>query len=329
MKTIKIFPDIPDNIDVKCISQNRALISAYPFETGYAITLAHPLRRLMMSSSVGYAIIGININGISHEFDSVKGMVEDVSLFLLNLRKIRFNVKNTDDVNITLDYSFSGDKIIMGADFNNDVVDVVNPDIYICTINDDVNMELSIMISKGIGYVPSEDIRHLIPDTFIPVDAYFTPVKKVIYDIENVLVRDDPTFEKIVFDIETDGRITAVDAFKHSVLIMNKQMSIFNRELNILDSSSGANHDTGEIKILLQPLDALNLSARCYNCLNKMNLKYVGELVLMKDIELKNIKSLGKKSYDEIVDKIKSIGYEIGAKLPDNVVNVLVSKFSK
>lgn len=330
MKTIKTFPFVPTNIDVQQITPNRAKISAYPFETGYAITLAHPIRRLLMSSSVGYSVVGIKIDGVTHEFDSIRGVTEDVSLFIINLRKLQFKIKDPEETNVVVNYSFSGEKILLGSDLKTDKVDIINPDTYIATINDDTKIDFSLIINKGIGYVSSEDIRGTILDTFIPIDAYFTPVKKIVYEIENILVKDDPTFEKVIFDIETDGRISAIEAFKYAISIMSKQMSIFDKELNILDGSTKSiEQEPTEAKILFQKLDTLNLSARCSNCFDKIGLKYIGELVLMEENELKNIKNLGKRSYDEIADKLKEIGYQVGAKLPNNVKDLLHKKFNK
>lgn len=330
MKTIKSFPFVPTNIDVEAISPNRAKISAYPFETGYGITIAHPIRRLLMSSSVGYAIIGIKIDGVMHEFDSIRGITEDVSLFIINLRKLQFVIKNPDSNQVVVNYSFSGEKVLLGNDLKNDEVDVINSDVYLATINGDAKISFSLIINKGIGYVASEDIRGMILDSFIPVDAYFTPVKNVVYEIENVLVKDDPTFEKVVFDIETDGRITAIEAFKNAMSIMDSQLNIFKTELKISSNTiKEAEPEASENKILFQKIDSLNFSARCSNCLDKKGLKYIGELVLMKESELKEIKNLGKRSYDEIVEKLKEIGYQVGENLPNSVREMILKKLNK
>lgn len=330
MKTIKTFPFVPQNIDVEAVSPNRAKISAYPFETGYGITIAHPIRRLLMSSSVGYAIIGIKIEGVTHEFDSIRGITEDVSLFIINLRKLQFVIKKPDVNQVVVNYTFSGEKILLGNDLKNDEVDIINSDVYLATINNDAKIQFSLIINKGIGYVASEDIRGTILESFIPVDAYFTPVKNVTYEIENVLVKDDPTFEKVVFDIETDGRLSAIDAFKHAMEIMDSQLSIFRNELKISSGTAKeVEPEANENKILFQKIDSLNFSARCSNCLDKKGLKYIGELVLMKESELKDIKNLGKRSYDEIVDKLKEIGYQVGASLPSSVRETIMKKISK
>lgn len=330
MKTIKISPFVPQNIEVEALAPNRAKISAYPFETGYGITIAHPIRRLLMSSSVGYAIIGIKIDGVSHEFDSIRGITEDVSLFIINLRKLQFVIKNPDANQVVVNYSFSGEKVLLGNDLRNDEVDIINSDTYLATINDDAKINFSLIINKGIGYVTSEDIRGTILDGFIPIDAYFSPVKNVVYDIENVLVKDDPTFEKVIFDIETDGRLSAVDAFKNAMSIMDTQLNIFKSELKISTASpKEAEPEAQENKILFQKIETLNFSARCSNCLDKKGIRYIGELVLMKESELKDIKNLGKRSYDEIVDKLKEIGYEVGTTLPNSVKEALAKKLNK
>ncbi|MDE6886961.1 MAG: DNA-directed RNA polymerase subunit alpha [Helicobacteraceae bacterium] len=324
MKTIKTFPFVPTNIDVQQEVPNKARISAYPFETGYGITLAHPIRRLLMSSSVGYAVIGIKIDGVTHEFDSIRGITEDVSLFIINLRKLHFVIKNEQQTSVVVNYSFSGGKILLGSDLKNNEIDVMNPEVYLATINDDAKIEFSLIINKGIGYVTSEDIRGTILDSFIPIDAYFTPVKKVTYEIENVLVKDDPTFEKVIFDIETDGRVNAVDAFKNAMQIMDSQMAIFKSKLEIQSVAiQDIEPESSENKILFQKIDTLNFSARCSNCLDKKGVKYIGELVLMKESDIKAIKNLGKRSYDEIVEKLRDIGYDIGAKLPNSIKDLL------
>ena len=321
MKTIKIFPSIPDSMDVKYFSQNRVSISVYPFEAGYGITLAHPIRRLVLSSSVGYAITGIKVDNVLHEFDSIRGITEDIALFIINLKKLRFNVKkDVNETSITASYSFSGDKVLTGLDLETDKLSVINRDVYISTIGSNSTINFSIILNKGMGYMSSDDIRTMIPDMFIPVDAFFTPIKSITYNIENILIKDDPNYERVIFDIETDGRINPVDAFMEAISAMQRQMSIFDKGIDASNlETAGGGCYSEDSKILLQPIDMLNLSARCFNCLDKVRIRYIGELVLMSDTDLRNIKNLGKKSYDEIVDRIHSIGYNIGDTIPSNI----------
>ncbi len=328
MKNIKTSPHVPTKIEVKESGTNSVQIAAYPFEAGYAITLAHPLRRLLLGSSVGFAPIALKIEGVAHEFDSIRGVVEDVSHLIVNLKMIRFKVKDESE-EVRVDYQFVGPKVITGSELSNDIIEVVTPDIHLATINEDAVLNFSIVVRKGIGYVPSEDIRGVIPEGFMPLDAYFTPVTNVTYETENILVEDDPNFEKVIFNIQTDGQIEPLTAFKNALSVMHRQMAIFNSELNIeVPEIDNGDDDRPEIKTLLQPIDSLNFSARCFNCLDRSGIKHLGELVLLSEDKIKNIKNLGKKSLDEITAKLEELGYPIGKELPDDLLVLLKKKFS-
>ncbi|MCX2717329.1 DNA-directed RNA polymerase subunit alpha [Helicobacter sp. MIT 21-1697] len=330
MNMIKIEPYIPTDISIEEVSTNRIKISVYPFESGYAITLAHPIRRLLLSSSVGYAPIALRIQGVTHEFDSIRGIVEDVSHFITNLKNIRFLIKDKESDNVQLHYEFKGPMVLSANELVNDMVGIVNPEAYLATINENASLSFSLIVQKGIGYVPSESIRGKISEDYIPLDAYFTPVKKAVYEIENVLVEDNPNYEKIVFDIETDGQIEPITAFKEAIAIMHKQMSIFGVDLSAASNSArNISEDSGELKTLMIKIDTLSLSARCFNCLDRSGLKYVGELVIMSENELKNIKNMGKKSYDEIAEKLYELGYPVGGEIADDILLMLNRKLAK
>lgn len=331
MKKIKTSPHIPTRIEVSEVdkNKNRVRIAAYPFEFGYAITIAHPLRRLVLSSTAGFAPTAIKVAGIEHEFDSIRGMNEDISHFIVNLKKIRFKI-NGDSNKVIVNYKFTGPKIVSGSDLNNDEVSIVSPDIQIATINEDAVLQFSLLIQKGIGYVPSEETRNAAPDGYIPMDAYFTPVVRAVYSIENVLLEDDPNFEKIIFDIETDGQVEPLAAFKNALGTMHKQLGIFSSELNVQISELGGDDDDfPEIKPLLQHIDSLNFSARCFNCLDRANIRQLGELVLLSEDQIKGIKNLGKKSLDEITAKLDELGYPVGRELPADLHAALKKKFGK
>lgn len=330
MNMIKVEPYIPTDISIEEISANRIKINAYPFESGYAITLAHPIRRLLLSSSVGYAPTALKIQGVSHEFDSIRGIVEDVSHFISNLKNIRFLIKDKESDNVQLHYEFKGPMVLNASELANDLVGIVNPNAYLATINENAAISFSLIVQKGIGYVPSESIRGTIAEDYIPLDAYFTPVKKAVYEIENVLVEDNPNYEKIVFDIETDGQIEPLTAFKEAIAIMHKQMSIFGVDLSeTTNNTKNVAEDSGELKTLMIKVDTLNLSARCFNCLDRSGLKYVGELVIMSESELKNIKNMGKKSYEEIAEKLEELGYPVGGEIAEDVLQLLNRKLAK
>ncbi len=329
MKKFADTPFLPTEVEIEAISDNEAKISAYPFESGFAITLAHPLRRLLLSSSVGYAPIAVKIEGASHEFDSLRGMLEDIAIFIINLKNIKFKI-NGDEEQVVVEYSFDGPKEIKGEDLVNSDVEVVSPDVHLATINSDCNLTFSVIIQRGIGYMPSEDIRDIVSSDYIPLDAFFTPVKKVVYDIEKMLVEDNPNYEKAVFTVQTNGQITPITAFKEAVSVMYSQMSVFNKVFDLSEVTvNDAGEEPVELKDLVVKIDDLNLSARSFNSLDRAGLKFLGELVLMSEVEVKNIKNLGKKSFDEIAEKLDSLGFPIENTLPENVASALRRKLEQ
>lgn len=320
MRTITTSANTPTQFSIDNINETTAKISAWPFEIGYGITLAHPLRRLLFASTVGFAPTALHIEGVSHEFDSLRGMLEDVTLFIINLKKLRFKLKNDADKEM-ISFKFKGPKEIHGSDLNGDIVEVVNGESYLATINEDIELEFTLIIEKGIGYVPSEEIRNLIPDiSYIALDAFFTPVREAVYDIEKVLFEDNPDYEKVVFTITTDGQITPEKAFENALEAMYKQLSVFDKITNagaILKKQQAA--DELENQKLLQNVTDLNLSARSFNCLEKADVRYIGELALMSVTELSSLKNLGKKSLEEIKSVMESIGLPVGtSKFSDN-----------
>jgi len=289
MNNIKATPLTPQDFVVEQISENEANIIAYPFETGYAVSLAHPLRRFLLSSSVGYAPVAVKIEGAKHEFDSVRGMLEDISDFIINLKGIRFKL-NHDNTEAEVNYSFVGPCEIKGKDLENEDVSIVTPESFLATLNEDATLNFTIKIYQGIGYVPSEDIRDEFSDDYIVLDAFFTPVKRATYKIEKMLVDDNPNFERVILNILTDGQVSPLDAFRNSLNVMHSQ------------------------------------SARSYNCLNRSDIKMIGEIVLMSENDLKNVKNLGKKSFEEILEKVEEFGFAVGYDLSTELKNALIKK---
>jgi DNA-directed RNA polymerase subunit alpha len=327
MKKIKTSPLLPKEFVVEQISPNEANIIAYPFETGYAVSIAHPIRRFLLSSSVGFAPIGIKIEGAKHEFDSVRGMLEDISDFIINLKGIRFKLKNglkEKEIN----YTFAGPCEINGSDLEDDDVEVVTPNGFLATLNEDATLNFSIKIHQGIGYMPSEDIRDMLSEGYIALDAYFTPVRRATYAIENILVEDNPNFEKVIINIVTDGQISPVDAFKNSLEVMYAQMAVFNSEVSIKTANAvvESSDEHPELKRLGARIEELGLSARSFNCLDRSNIKHIGEIVMMSQNDLKEVKNLGKKSFEEILEKINEFGYAVGQELADDLIVAIKKK---
>jgi DNA-directed RNA polymerase subunit alpha len=254
-------------------------------------------------------------------------MHEDVAVFIINLKNIRFKIKDESD-RVELKYSFSGHKEVTAQDLNNDQIEVVNGDLPLATLNEDAELNFTVVISKGIGYVPSEDLRDDVAADSIALDAFFTPVRKANYKIEPVLVDDHPNFEKITFYIETDAQIGPVEAFTNALEVMNKQLSVFNGVLDVDISVTPVKRspDDSELKPFMQTVDSLGLSARSFNSLDRAGLKFLGELVLMSENEIKNIKNLGKKSLDEINECLVENGFGSDFELADVTRANLVKK---
>jgi DNA-directed RNA polymerase subunit alpha len=331
MKKFVDTPFLPTEVEIEQITDTKAKITAYPFESGYAITLAHPLRRLLMSSSVGYAPIAVKIDGAKHEFDSIRGMLEDIALFMINLKNLRFKIKGDQD-QLEVKYTFSDAKEIKGSDLENTDLEVVNGDAHLATINSDCTLTFSVIVQRSIGYMTSEDIRDIVDKDYLPMDAFFTPVKKVTYDIEKMLVEDNPNFEKVIFDVETDGQITPLDAFKEAISIMYSQMSVFNKvfDLSAVKMIENTSSESSiDLKDLTIKIDELNLSARSFNSLDKAGMKYVGDIALMSEVEVKSIKNLGKKSLEEISETFARLGFPIDGSLDEDIASALRRKLEQ
>jgi DNA-directed RNA polymerase subunit alpha len=330
MRKIKIAPFMPTEVEVNEINEKHSEIIAYPFESGYAVTLAHPLRRLILGSSIGYAPISVKLEGATHEFDNIRGMLEDVAVFIINLKNIRFKIKDESD-QVELKYNFTGHKEITAQDLNNDQIEVLNGDLPLATLYEDAELSFTVVIAKGIGYVPSEDLRDNVPADSIALDAFFTPVRKANYKIENVLVEDNPNYEKIIFDIETDGQIGPVEAFTNALEVMSKQLAVFNGVLDVDINTAPIKRstDNNELKPFLQTIDSLGLSARSFNSLDRAGIKVLGELVLMNETDIKNIKNLGKKSLDEITECLIEQGYGSDYDMTENTRVTLVKKIEQ
>jgi DNA-directed RNA polymerase subunit alpha len=316
-----------EHVEIEELDENKARVSVYPFESGHAITLAHPIRRLLMSSSVGFAPIAVKIDNVAHEFDSLKGMVEDAALFILNLKALRFRIKDESVDEVTVSYRFDTAGSITGKELDCSEIEVVNSDMPLATINDKCELNFTLVIQKGIAYTPSEETKDMVEEGFIPLDAFFTPVQNVVYNIEKVLVQDNPNFEKINFVIKTDGQVSPIDAMKEAITTMNKQMSVFNKIFNLDKITTTQENDDIAIdtKTFMLNISELELSARGFNSLDNAGLKYVGQIVLMTDVEVENIKNLGKKSLDELSAKMKELGYPIEDSL-DELVSATLRK---
>lgn len=292
-----------------------------PLEPGFGITIGNALRRILLSSLEGYAITSIKIDGVSHEFSTVKGVIQDVTEIILNLKKIRFKRQiegeNSEKVHIVI-----GDQAEFKAgDINKflSVFQVLNPDVLICEMDSSVKLSIDITIEKGRGYVPAEENKSLnAPVNTIAMDSIHTPIKKVKYDIENFRVEQKTDYEKLVMDIETDGSIHPKEALKEAAKILIHHFMLFSDEKITLDSEEKTvaeefDENSLHIRQLLKTkLVDLDLSVRALNCLKAADVETLGDLVAYNKNDLLKFRNFGKKSLTELEELVKSKGLEFG-----------------
>jgi DNA-directed RNA polymerase subunit alpha len=295
-----------------------------PLEPGFGITIGNALRRILLSSLEGYAITSVKFSGVSHEFSTIKGVVEDVTDIILNLKQVRF--KKTGD---------SGDSekifvVIKGQDafnagditkFSNNFT-VLNPELVVCNMNPSVTLEMEISVSKGRGYIAAEENKNENANVgVIAIDSIYTPIKNVKYSIENYRVEQKTDYEKLIIDISTDGSIHPEEALKEAAKILIQHFMLFSDERIMLETQ--AKEQTNEVdeeilhmrKILKTELVDMDLSVRALNCLKAADIRTLADLVTYDVADMLKFRNFGKKSLTEIQELVKSKGLSFGMNL--------------
>ena len=312
----------PKAIHVEQLSANRAKVTLEPFERGYGHTLGNALRRVLLSSMVGYAATEVTIAGVLHEYSSIDGVQEDVVNILLNLKGVVFKLHNRDEV--TLSLRKDGEGPVTAADIQTPHdVEIVNPDHIIAHLSQGGKLDMQIKVEKGRGYVPGTMRRFGDEPTKsigrIVLDASFSPVSRVSYAVENARVEQRTDLDKLVIEIETNGAINAEDAVRSSAKILVEQLAVLAQlegsELAAFDAPSSARNAQQFDPLLLRPVDELELTVRSANCLKAENIYYIGDLIQRSENELLKTPNLGRKSLNEIKEVLASRGLTLGMKL--------------
>jgi DNA-directed RNA polymerase subunit alpha len=313
----------PKAIHVEPLGNHRAKVTLEPFERGYGHTLGNALRRVLLSSMVGYAPTEVTIAGVLHEYSTIDGVAEDVVHIMLNLKGVVFRLHNRDEV--TLVVRKEGEGPVTAADIQvpHDV-EVVNPEHVIAHLAQGGKLDMQIKVEKGRGYVPGSMRRYGDEPTKsigrIVLDASFSPVRRVSYAVENARVEQRTDLDKLVMEIETNGAVTPEDAIRASAQILVDQLVVF---ANISQVEGGVGIYTGAAApardthdpILLRPVDELELTVRSANCLKAENIYYIGDLIQRTETELLKTPNLGRKSLNEIKEVLASRGLTLGARL--------------
>ena len=292
-----------------------------PLEPGYGITVGNALRRILLSSLEGYAITTVKIDGVDHEFSTIKGVIEDVTEIILNLKQIRFKqiVDDIDHEKITI--KIQNKEVFKAGDLNNVLssFEVLNPDLVIFRMEPDVKIQIELSINKGRGYVPAEENEPADSEFgLIAVDSIFTPVRNVKYSVENYRVEQKTDYEKLLFEIETDGSIHPKDALKEAAKILIYHFMLFSDEKITLDSDDKlANEEFDEEilhmrQLLKTKLIDLDLSVRALNCLKAAEVETLGDLVKFNKNDLLKFRNFGKKSLTELDELLDSMNLSFG-----------------
>lgn len=290
-----------------------------PFERGFGTTLGNALRRVLLSSLTGAAITKVHIAGVLHEFSTVPGMTEDVTSLILNLKEVRFRLRETEKETIRLDVQgkreVTADDLVIGPQ-----VEILNPGIRLATLSKDARLEFEAVVQAGRGYVTAE--RHKSeedPIGMIPLDAAFAPVRKVNITVTNARVGQRTDYERLAVEVWTDGSLKPEETIASAARIIQDQISIFigSGEEKEWGAEVTEEPDSVVNENLLKPIEELNLSVRSANCLHSADLRYVGELVQRSEPELLKTKNFGRKSLNEIKETLHSMGLELGLQLDE------------
>lgn len=287
-----------------------------PLERGYGTTLGNSLRRVLLSSLPGTAISSIKFDeGVLHEFTTVKGVIEDVPEIILNIKGIAIKklVENNDPIKLRLDVQ--GPKIVTAGDISGDVdLEIVNKDHYICTVNDEGSIHMELNVVDGSGYSLSDQNKSdEDPIGLIAIDSSFTPVKKVNYQVEDTRVEQVIDYNKLILEVWTNGTITPQEAVSEGAQILINYLDFFT-ELPDLDEEIFVEEEESEVEdnqVLATTIEELDLSLRSFNCLKRAGLNTVGEIIEKDRDWLSKIKNFGKKSFEEVEEKINSLGLEL------------------
>jgi DNA-directed RNA polymerase subunit alpha len=312
----------PKAIQVEPLGDHRARATLEPFERGYGHTLGNALRRVLLSSMVGYAPTEVTIAGVLHEYSAIDGVQEDVVHVMLNLKGVVFRLHNRDEVTLVL--RKEGEGAVTAGDIQTPHdVEILNPGHVIAHLSQGGKLDMQIKVEKGRGYVPGNLRRYGDEPTKsigrIVLDASFSPVRRVSYAVENARVEQRTDLDKLVMEIETNGAIAPEDAIRQSARILVEQLAFFAQidavGHDLLAPARDAARPTSIDPILLRPVDELELTVRSANCLKAENIYYIGDLVQRSETELLKTPNLGRKSLNEIKEVLASRGLTLGTRL--------------
>lgn len=308
----------PRIVDVDFVSDKSAKIVLEPLDRGFGHTLGNALRRVLLSSIPGSAVVEVEIEGVLHEYTTIEGVQEDVTDVLLNIKGLAIEMHSKNDATITLNKKGPG-KVVAGDITVDHDINIVNKDHHIATLNDGAELNITMRVMKGRGYVPASN-HDLIDNEDQPIgslrlDASFSPINRVAYEVQSARVDQRTDLDRLVLEIETNGAVDPEEALKGAVKVLLDQLSVF-VDLSTIQSAEPEKEEEVEIDpILLRSIDDLELTVRSANCLKAESICYIGDLIQRTEVELLKTPNLGKKSLTEIKSVLAARGLSLGMRL--------------
>ena len=293
-------------------NNNYGKFELEPLERGFGTTLGNALRRVMLSSMPGSAIVAVKIEGVMHEFQTIDGVVEDVTSIILNLKNVV--VKNFTGEDKIARISVNEERVITAGDIVVDPdIEIINKDQVIATLSKGGKLDMEIIISNGRGYVPSNENKKYVENNkigFIPIDALYSPIERISYDVESARVGQDANYDKLIMYVYTNGSVRPEEAMALGAKILIEHLNILTDLSDIADTTGvmNAKQEDSKLKKLETSIDDLDFSVRAYNCLKRAGVSSLGDLTEKTELEMMKIRNLGKKSLKEVIDKIKDMG---------------------
>lgn len=308
----------PKSLEAEKIESTYGKFVAKPLERGYGLTLGNSLRRVLLSSLNGAAVVAVRFDGVEHEFSSIPGVKEDVTDIILNIKQVNLRFLGEADTSIRI--KAKGSQVLTAASIETSGdVEILNPNQVICTLNEEAEVNMEMLVRHGRGYVSADRNRTSdLPIGFIAIDAIFAPIRRVAYNVANARVGQDTDFDKLTLEVWTNGAVRPDDAVAYAAKILKEQLTTF---INFDETEEEVEKDnTAEEKPklnehLFKTVDALELSVRAANCLENANIKYIGELVTKSESDMLKTKNFGRKSLNEIKDILVEMGLSLGMKI--------------
>lgn len=293
-------------------NNNYGKFELEPLERGFGTTIGNALRRVMLSNMPGSAIVAVKIDGVMHEFQTIDGVVEDVTTIVLNLKSVV--LKKNVEGNKTIHLYADKEGVVIAGDITCDAdVEVMNPDQVIATLAKGGKLDMEMIVANGRGYVPANENKQHIENAkigFIPIDALYSPIERISYEVESARVGQDANYDKLIMNVYTNGSLKPEEAMALGAKILIEHLNIVTNLSELADTTGvmSAKQEDSKLKKLETSIDDLDFSVRAYNCLKRANINTLGDLVEKSELEMMKIRNLGKKSLKEVIDKIKDMG---------------------